>query len=838
MDTTTNTLLIWDGFAEAYVWLGDKATKDIPKAAGFLFNRIVEMKWATQDPMVAAALIDYAAPDLQNSLAEWKARVDQQEYLTHEGDLFIWLGDIATKDTPKSAGFRWNDANLKEWAWATADAHTAKRLIEYADAPTREKIEAALAKSDERYAASRAQTADLRVPRGAGAIAAEYDYRPYQLAAIDYALLVDPVNKAALIGDEPGMGKTVEGCGVANMLDAETVLVVCPANAKFHWRNDTARWLVRQHKTHVVMSASDTIPADATLVICNYDLSIKNTIDNQITSHKWDLVIVDEVHRAKNTKAARTKAVWGGELSRKDPLIYVKGPNDSVARPFGAHKWVREHALTDEQVETIFGLEPGSPPTEIGRYQIRRDPHGDAQGTYVAHRFVGVRHVAGFFLALSGTPFRNRRRELYPILDGMQPGTWGSYGAFGYRYCGPTHNGFGTSFDGVSNSEEFNRLLRERLMLRRTKGEVLAELPRKVRTVIDLQANGASKLVREELAQWEQHKTTFARIASEVDKAQDDLILARAAGTDEDVAKAQYVNAVARMKEAQRVAFEEMSRVRRELAEAKMPKVVEYVLDKLEEHEQIVVAAHHRFMVDGIVEALTKNKIKVAKIIGGMGAAQREAVKDSFNAGEVRVLVANIVAAGEAISLQGSSYMIFAELSWVPGEMVQMEDRLHGIGRGDHDADRLTLDQLVFDGSLDSKMAKTLVKKMEQFEATFDAVVDGKPEDDIEIVPVTPVEIPVKDALLEKPKRVPTYTAQQQQVARQAVACMCGLDADRTASANTVGWNRMHTNLGHSLNETRNWTPGQTHLAIKILKTYKNTQLDPEWVVVLWPEAV
>ena len=110
-------------------------------------------------------------------------------------------------------------------------------------------------------------------------------------------------------------------------------------------------------------------------------------------------------------------------------------------------------------------------------------------------------------LALSGTPILNRPIEIYPVLSWLLPQEWPSDGYFDFaqRYCGAYHNGFGWDLTGASNLPELSHRLHSSVMIRRTKAQVLPQLPEKIRTVIELYPTGAGmkRIIRQEIEVYE-----------------------------------------------------------------------------------------------------------------------------------------------------------------------------------------------------------------------------------------------------------------------------------------------------------------------------------------------
>lgn len=144
---------------------------------------------------------------------------------------------------------------------------------------------------------------------------------PFQKAGVAYAL----EDEHALIGDPMGLGKSIQGVAVANAIEAKRILVLCPANAVFQWRDYLARWLLplgRPNTTFIVAGADYGVHPTARSVICSYDRT-RGPIGERLLDHEWDLLILDESHYLRNHDARRTVAVLGayGDHAKQNPGI-------------------------------------------------------------------------------------------------------------------------------------------------------------------------------------------------------------------------------------------------------------------------------------------------------------------------------------------------------------------------------------------------------------------------------------------------------------------------------------------------------------------------------------
>jgi SWI/SNF-related matrix-associated actin-dependent regulator of chromatin subfamily A-like protein 1 len=203
---------------------------------------------------------------------------------------------------PKSCGFRWNPAQK---VWWTDDPDKAAKLAAYAPEEVKAQLDAMAAEKEAVIAASRATDADIDIPAPEG-----LTYLPYQRAGIAYA----SQRPCSLIGDEMGLGKTIQAIGVINADPGiKFVLVVCPASLKINWSRELMKWLTRKYSIGIANGGA--LPA-TDIVIINYDILRKHRDAlrkhrDALRARQWDVMIVDESHYLKNSKAGRTQEVFG-----------------------------------------------------------------------------------------------------------------------------------------------------------------------------------------------------------------------------------------------------------------------------------------------------------------------------------------------------------------------------------------------------------------------------------------------------------------------------------------------------------------------------------------------
>jgi len=119
-----------------------------------------------------------------------------------------------------------------------------------------------------------------------------------------------------------------------------------------------------------------------------------------------------------------------------------------------------------------------------------------------------------------------------------------------------------------------------------------------------------------------------------------------------------------------------------ETCQAKIASVCEYVLDLVQGGCKFLVFGHHHAMLDALEYSVKGKNVKYIRIDGSVKASERHRqVKEFQGDDQVRVAILGLMAAGVGITLTAASTVVFAELHWTPGVLIQAEDRAHRIGQ-------------------------------------------------------------------------------------------------------------------------------------------------------------
>lgn len=419
------------------------------------------------------------------------------------------------------------------------------------------------------------------------------DLYKFQRAGVAYAL---KHLGGTLFADEMGLGKTRQALATAETAKAFPLLIVVPASAKYVWLREIERLL--PHRSAAVyfgrIKPDEIFDMPEEIIILGYP-SVQSYLHNL---PELGGVVCDESHYIKNPKAGRTQAVM-----------------------------------------TIYG-------------------HGhEKDGTPIPGK---LRTHSPMRLMLTGTPVLNRPAELVQPLLALgilteQKGRENSVGKFLYTYCDPQGTKGRMNFNGLTPGmgEALNEYLRRECMVRRTKTQVLTDLPPKTRSQQFIQLDDRAA-------------TTYAMLEKQ----------AAEAAAESRAAAIVYLN-----------------KLRSAIGTSKIHMAVNWITEMMETtDESLVVFATHKDVQRGIIQALKEydeslsaedesNRTNVTYILGAQSAKLTEEMKEVFQARESRVIVLSFDAAREAHTLTAASNVLFVEYGWNPGTQNQAEDRAHRIGQ-------------------------------------------------------------------------------------------------------------------------------------------------------------
>ncbi|GIM17500.1 hypothetical protein Vretimale_20047 [Volvox reticuliferus] len=293
---------------------------------------------------------------------------------------------------------------------------------------------------------------------------------------------------------------------------------------------------------------------------------------------------------------------------------------------------------------------------------------------------------------LTGTPALSKPAELVPLLQGLIPSANIKATEFSERYSVPDRR-YPGKFFGSRNEVELNRLLQGTVMVRRLKRDVLKHLPAKRRQQVFVRLPDADM-------------RKLSKMSKELEgiKAVADSMMSAGPGS-----------ALAGVCREQQ---QTIMRLWRDTAALKAAAVAEYCADLLEaDGAKFLLFAHHQVLLDAVEAKVKSCKGGYIRIDGKTDSVARaEYVKRFQEDSDIKVAILSIQAAGVGLTMTASSLVVFAELSWVPGDIQQAEDRCHRIGQ--HTS--VNIHFLLVRGSIDEIMWDTLQNKLDNVGKVLD----------------------------------------------------------------------------------------------------------------------
>jgi SNF2 family DNA or RNA helicase len=449
------------------------------------------------------------------------------------------------------------------------------------------------------------------------------DLRDYQLTGWRWLMRLAASGFGAVLADDMGLGKTLQTLGLlAARAAGGPALVVAPTSVCGNWLAEAARF------------------APALQVQMYGDAS------HLITDDEAEAETEGPQDSAR--LAARRKQV--AALGPGQVLVCSYGLLQADAEILTARTW---HTAVLDEAQAIKNA-----------------------GTHRARAAFAL--GAHFKLALTGTPIENRLSELWSIMAFANPGLLGSVEQFNQRFAGPIER------DGNAQAGRQLRRLVAPFLLRRTKTEVLADLPARTEIVHEVVPAGRERVLLEALRQ----------------QAEDAVNQALAAGPAEGQAQMHILAALTRLRRAAcdpRLVAPELGLVGAKVQEFERL-AQELVAGK---HKALVFSQFTDFL--GLLrERLDAAGLSYQYLDGSTPAAQRTQRVAAFQAGQGDFFLISLKAGGFGLNLTMADYVIIADPWWNPAAEDQASGRAHRIGQ----QRPVTVYRLVTQGSIEDRIVK------------------------------------------------------------------------------------------------------------------------------------
>ncbi|MCK9361262.1 SNF2 family helicase [Patescibacteria group bacterium] len=295
-----------------------------------------------------------------------------------------------------------------------------------------------------------------------------------------------------------------------------------------------------------------------------------------------------------------------------------------------------------------------------------------------------------FRLALTGTPLENGVHELWSIFDYLMPDFLGSAKDFRVRFERP-----------IRDRQDMQVLERLRLkvrpfMLRRTKANLLSDLPPKVEQV------SHAALTAEQLVVYAR---TLEEVRAEVEKAVAEKGFKRA--------RIEILTALMKLRRiCDHPALADQRLPRTEELSGKMGLALELVRQASEGGKKVLLFSQFTGMLDILREALDVNGIGHVTIEGKTKDRQAQ-VKRFATDPKVAVFLLSLRAGGTGLTLTEADTVILFDPWWNPMVEAQAMDRAHRIGQ----TQTVNVYKLVTKGTVEEKVMDLQDRKRKLFDA-------------------------------------------------------------------------------------------------------------------------
>ena len=285
--------------------------------------------------------------------------------------------------------------------------------------------------------------------------------------------------------------------------------------------------------------------------------------------------------------------------------------------------------------------------------------------------------------ALTGTPIENSLAELWSIFDYIMPGYLFKYKKFKQLYEVPIVK------DNDMYSMKKLKMLIEPFVLRRTKKEVLTELPEKTITILNNEMED------------EQQKIYLSYLAKAKQEAMQEIEI--------NGVEKSHIKILALLTRLRQICchpslfLEDYNQ-----DSSKLKQCIEIIKDGIEAGHKILLFSGYTSMFDIIEKELLKEDINYYKLTGKTNVNERVELVEDFNQNEnVKVFLISLKAGGTGLNLTGADMVIHYDPWWNISAENQATDRAYRIGQKNN----VQVYKLITKNSIEEKIYELQEKK-------------------------------------------------------------------------------------------------------------------------------
>lgn len=441
---------------------------------------------------------------------------------------------------------------------------------------------------------------------------------------------IQTANGRVLLADQMGLGKTWQVLAYAEIHQLRT-LVICPAHLKRNWARE-------------INSLTHEIP----LILNGATPNEYQMKDIMVTKHRYTIINYD---------------ILGRKITVPEQ---VKTDENGVKHVIKEHpRWLWSELLSLAKFDLVVVDEA---------HYIKNSEAARSK----AVRVIQSPHT----VHMTGTPILNRPRELWTILNHIDPSLFPSEDGFVARY---TYNG-----KQPRNVEELRRLLRP-LMIRRLKADVVADLPpiNRIVQIHELSDEGSA---------------AYTKVLEGVYRAID------AAGNEIEKNITSILVEIGKLKEVCSLdKVDHVSDLAQELYDTEADA-------EKNGKNKVLIFSQYKETVRQIASRLGRDALSWT---GDTAADRRNEMEKQFqNDPNVKYLVVSLMTAQTGLNLTAAGHVIFADLYWTPAAHAQAEERAYGRLSDLHGADSY---YITAEGTIEEWIQKMLKQKL----AVINKVVEG-----------------------------------------------------------------------------------------------------------------